>query len=220
MKMNDSEQLGIYQDLDTWLELKKRALNVYSFAAFGQTAGSGVVGALNRNYIANATPPRTAFELHGYSLQAALICAVANPAALTAAAGEACVAFQATYTQPQPPATNATTDAATQGNLGIRNLFYSNRISSAYEQEQGATVSAVSNSAMAHLNFSKFFAQSTRFAMSQLEFYVAVLSNPVGLLYDFETTLYGKLVSVSEAEYNNLIALSSGQAVLSEVITV
>ena len=55
--------------------------------------------------------------------------------------------------------------------------------------------------------------------MSQLEFYVSIFSNPNGLTYDFQVLLFGKLVQVSEAEYNNLIALSSGQAVLSEVIT-
>ena len=218
--MNDSENLGIFQDLDTWLEMKKRAVNIYTFALFTQAVGSGVKGAVSRNYIANATPPRTAFELHGYSLQAAMVAGMIGQTVSSSAIGEAAVAFTATYTQPQPPATNATTDAATQGNLGIRNLFYSNRVSSMYAQFQGATLSAVLNPAMGRLNFSKFFSQPTRFAMSQLEFYVSVLSNPGGLVFDFETVLFGKLVSVSEAEYNNLIALSSGQAVLSEVITV
>ena len=217
--MANSESLGIFQDLDTWSEMKKRGLNVYSFAQFNQGVVAGATGIKGNNYIANATPPRTAFELHGYSLQAALEASAVLAAASGSATAEACVAFTATYTQPQPPATNATTDAATTGNLGIRNLFFSNRLTSIFGNAQGATLSAISDSALAQVALSKFFKEPTKFAMSQLEFYVSVFSNTNGLVYDYEATLYGKLVQVSEAEYNNLIALSSGQAVLSEVIT-
>ena len=218
MKMNGSESLGVFQDLDTWLEMKKRALNIYTFAAFNQGVANGVTGAQNRSYIPNATPPRIAFELHGYSLQCMLHEAGANATISSVSSFEASAAFVATYTQPQPPAANGTTDAATNGNLGIRNLFFSNRLSVADTQIQGATVGAIGVSAFAQLNLSKFFESPTRFAMSQLEFYVSVFSNAGGLVYDFQAVLYGKLVQVSEAEYNNLIALSSGQAVLSEVI--
>ena len=217
--MTNSESLGVFQDLDTWLEMKKRALNVYTFAAFNIPVGPGVTGAQGRSYTPNATPPRTAFELHGYSIQATLIASVILAAAASGATTEASIGFVATYTQPQPPAANSTTDAATSGNLGIRNLFFSNRISSMNSNAEPATVTGVSNSAMGRLNFSKFFKEPTRFAMSQLEFYVSIFNNPNGLTYDFQALLFGKLVQVSEGEYNNLIALSSGQAVLSEVIT-
>ena len=208
-----------FQDLDIWLEIKKRGLNIYPFASFNQSVAATTTGAVGRAYIANATPPRTAFELHGYSIEALLIATYLEGTASSVVSPEASVGFQATYTQPQPPAVNATTDAAANGNLGIRNLFYSIRLSSASNSLQGATVSGVANSPAKSVSFSKFFSAPTRFAMSQLEFLVSVFSNPNGLIYDFQTVLYGKLVQVSEAEYNNLIALSSGQAVLSEVIT-
>ena len=214
-----SEELGIFQDLDTWLEIKKRAVNIYPFAAFNQSVTAGTTGVVNRAYTPNATPPRTAFEVHGYSIQAMLISSGALATASTTAVNEDNVGFVATYTQPQPPAANATTDASTSGNLGIRNLFYSLRLSAGSVQFQGVTLSALGLAPTYQFSLTKFFAQPTRFAMSQLEFYVSVFSSAGNLNYDFQTVLYGKLVQVSEAEYNNLIALSSGQAVLSEVIT-
>ena len=219
MKMSNSESLGVFQDLDIWLEMKKRGLNAYSFAAFAQAVAGGTTGAVGRTYVPNATPPRTAFELHGYSIEAMVAPDGIAIAASTQINSPVSVGFVATYTQPQPPAANSTTDAATNGNLGIRNLFYSLRTSGYMLSVQGATVSAVAASGKSTFSLSKFFSQPTRFAMSQLEFYVSIFSNGNGLVYDFQTVLFGKLVQVSEAEYNNLIALSSGQAVLSEVIT-
>jgi hypothetical protein len=125
-----------------------------------------------------------------------------------------------TYTQPQPPADNNTTDAATEGNLEFRNVYFTKAFADLISISQPATQNAeVTENREVSMGYI-FFDVPLRLALSQLEAQVVVENNNLGLNFNtrFVADVLYKFVQVSDAEYSNLVALASGQAVLTEVL--
>lgn len=175
---------------------------------------------ITKTYYSLPTPVRQACEIWGiiYVLKLAILTAqvAANVGALNYLNGRAL----ATYTQPQPPATNAITDAATTGNLEFRNAYFDKEFIEAFSVFQGGVVSTQNEQTGTTEQGQLFLKKPRRIACSQLETQVVIAeaSGVVATVIDFTVDILYKFVTVSEQEYNALVALSSGQAVLSEVI--
>ena len=175
---------------------------------------------ITKTYFPLLTPVRQACEIWGliYNFKLGVLATQQpiNSGALPTISGR----NMFTYTQPQPPATNSTTDAATTGNLQFRNGFLD--VEWFYSQGifQGATL-GVQNGAPAIVQQGQIFLKKPRrIACSQLETQIII-----GGIFDIDSTSFEltadflyRFVTVSESEYNALVALSSGQAVLTEVI--
>ena len=213
-----TEILDEYSNIDTWNFMKQKGLNDAHMDT-GQI-NLTAVGVGGRTYYSVPTPLRNAMEVWGFAAYAWLNCIPALvPASTTQAAivdGYAAL----TYTQPQPPATNNTTDAVTAGNLQFRNVldvsYLNDSVVIAQPATQTAQLSEVSR------RFQKFikFDQPLRLALSQLEIYFNFQTrlNSATLDARVQYDVFYRFVSVTDAEYSALVALSSGQAVLTEVI--
>ena len=202
---------------ETWDFMQEKGLNDAHIDS-GQL--DLTVAGITRTYFSLPTPVRQACEIWGiiYVLKTSIITAqlAINSGALNYLSGRAL----ATYTQPQPPATNTTTDAATTGNLEFRNAYFDKEFIEAFACFQGATL-GTQNGPFGHTEQGQLFLKKPRrIACSQLETQVVVGSavGVVATVIEFTVDILYKFVTVSESEYNALVALSSGQAVLTEVI--
>ena len=175
---------------------------------------------IQRTYFSVPTPVRQALEIWAliWNLKVGMV-----PTLLPASAqGMAYISGRIlyTYTQPQPPATNNTTDAATAGNLQFRNGFFDKQFfvfaGMAQAATQTAEVAPLSSLSQGQI----FLKKPRRIACSQLETQVITgnLENLSASRIHLVADILYRFVTVSEQEYNALVALSSGQAVLSEVI--
>ena len=180
-------------------------------------AATGITG---RTYLSVPTPLRNALEIYGYAWRAYAIVLPALAGASSNAMDLVDGYFAGTYTQPQPPAANATTDAVTTGNLLFRNEYLTEYYLTALGISQPATQGAeVGTNSFRSQGF-KRFQKPLRLALSQLEIYnnLQTLLNATSLTWRLQMDVFYKFVQVSDAEYNALVALATGQAVLSEII--
>ena len=173
-----------------------------------------------KTYFSVPTPVRQALEIWGIitSFHIAI-----GPNAVVASTNINCFLQGRnllTYTQPQPPATNSTTDAATQGNLQFRNGFYDEQFNIGMGISQPATPGVELGPLAKQTAHILFLKKPRRIACSQLEsqIIIANASSVSQTQVEFIADILYRFVTVSEQEYNALVALSSGQAVLSEVI--
>ena len=210
--------LDIVNNNAVWNFMKKHGLNIQSIV--GAVWSATATGIQNRTYFSIPTPVPQAMEIYGFVYKAWMNIESSLVAASASAFAYAQAVAVLTYTQPQPPATNATTDASTSGNLLYRNqLFNIYKLAS-----QGITQPATQNNQVdTNNNFIQGFVQlekPQRIALSQLELYdnLYTLSGVAAAVGATEFDVLYKFVQVSDGEYNALVALATGQAVISEVI--
>ena len=175
---------------------------------------------ITRTYYSLPTPVRQACEVWGIiATLKTIMDTIAVPASSSTIArlGGRC---GITYTQPQPPAVNNTTDAATTGNLEFRNMFYDRSFRIGMGITQPATPGVQLGTFGDSVSDILFLKKPRRFALSQLETQVNITdqSGTLDSGIHFIVDILYKFVTVSESEYSALVALSSGQAVLTEVI--
>ena len=209
---------GFYNQLAIWQFMKQKGLNdAHLDTGLLALTATGVAG---RTYLALQTPVAQACEIWAIAFTEWHGMDIPLQAASTGVAAICEGYFALTYTQPQPPALNNTTDAVTQGNLEFRNVPLTISHNDVVDIEQPATQGAqVFHNKPGKQDFLTF-SQPLRLALSQLEIYdnIQVVSGGATIHTEFSVDVFYKFVSISDAEYNALVALSSGQAVLSEVI--
>ena len=175
---------------------------------------------ITKTYFSVPTPVRQALEIWG--LISNLKISIASSLVALSSSAQVVLAGRVllTYTQPQPPATNSTTDASTTGNLEFRNGYYDEQFNTGIGITQPATQGVQLGPEAKQTTNILLLKKPRRIACSQLESQVIVeTASSVGAsLVDYVADILYRFVTVSEQEYNALVALSSGQAVLSEVI--
>ena len=213
-----TEILDEYTNIDVWNFMKQKGLNnAHIDSGQVNTTATGVAG---RNYLSQPTPLRNAMEIWGFAVYAVMKTIPALVAASNTQVGWADGYFALTYTQPQPPATNATTDAVTAGNLEFRNVMHVAYFSDIIVNTQPATQTAQISSAPRNVQKFIKFDQPLRIALSQLEIYADFQNqlNSAAIDWRLQVDVFFKFVSVSDAEYSALVALATGTAVLTEVL--
>ena len=213
-----TEILDEYSNIDVWNFLKQKGLNdAHMDTGQINLTATGVGG---RTYASQPTPLRNAMEIWGFAVYAVEKTIPPLVAASTTLTSWLDGYFALTYTQPQPPAANATTDAVTSGNLQFRNvldvIYFSDLITIAQPATQGSQVSSAPRNRQKFIKFD----QPLRIALSQLEIYANVqnILNVATMDARLQYDVFFRFVSVSDAEYSALVALATGQAVLTEVI--
>ena len=213
-----TEILDEYTNIDVWNFMKAKGLNNAHMDT--SQASATATGITARTYLSQPTPLRNAMEIWGFATYAWLKVLPRLVAVSSVEQDTADGYFALTYTQPQPPATNATTDAVTSGNLEFRNQphvgYVVDSVSIAQPATQGVEVSGLTRSLQ---KFTKFD-QPLRIALSQLEIYLNLqnLENAGSVDFRFQCDVFFRFVSVSDAEYSALVALATGTAVLTEVL--
>lgn len=179
------------------------------------TAGSGYIYG-----IAIETGPEIAFDVYGFAMETFGFVPFGNlpPSDGGESTGQSTIHL--TYTQPSPPASNATTLASTAGNLQLRNHFWSQTISvAAAAYNPGTNTTPVYS-----------FVTSQRVENTVLlERPITIVGSQLALSFDspsWDTGTYtytgvrlvGRYKKITTSEYVNLVALATGQAILSPQI--
>ena len=215
--MNSEIEHGLDTTPEVWDFMQQHGLND---AHVDSGTLNLVTAGVSKTYYSLPTPVRQACEIWGIIAVLKLSIEPSLVAASTLASPNLNGRVGTTYTQPQPPALNNTTDAATQGNLEFRNFFYDREFNIGTAIAQPVTQGAQVGPQSQVFSDILFLKKPRRIALSQLETQIIIGStsglNASGV--DFTVDFLYKFVTVSETEYNALVALSSGQAVLSEVI--
>lgn len=171
------------------------------------TIGSGVTGVNGGDSLNIQTSSNSALELWGLTINARINAIATAPANTSERiSGE----FVTTYYQPYPPAANATTPAASTGNLFYRNYFYQFYFN--VNSVEPATPNGFSNNRGINAIF--LFEKPLRIVGEGLYSYLNVAGNQLGIDYYYTVNWIGKYVGISEQQYVNLVALASGEAIL------
>jgi hypothetical protein len=208
---------GIYTSDEIWQFMKSKGLND---AHIDSAVNSDTATFINRYYYSTPTPVRNALEVWGivwrfeHNLETALV------GASTSETQYADGYLALTYTQPEPPADNNTTDAVTNGNLEFRNVFFTKAFADMVSISQPATQNAEVTKNREVSQGYIFYDVPLRLALSQLEAQLVLenFANATNFTYRLVVDILYRFVQVSDAEYSNLVALASGQAVLTEVL--
>jgi hypothetical protein len=209
---------GVYVTDEIWQFMKSKGLNDAHLDTGVQAAGTAEV--TGRTYYSVPTPVRNAMEVWGIVWRAEHNLETALVGASTSEQQWADGYFVVTYTQPEPPATNNTTDAVVNGNLAFRNWLFLKAFADIVSISQPATQNAEVTKNKEVSQGYMFFDVPLRIVLSQLEiqFVIENIANATDILYRFVADVLYRFVQVSDAEYSNLAALASGQAVLTEVL--
>ena len=212
-----NEQISADTTPETWDFMQEKGLND---AHIDSTALNITAAGISRTYFSLPTPVRQACEIWGliWNLKVGLVPGLVGASANNEQQVSGRILY--TYTQPQPPATNSTTDAATTGNLQFRNGFFDKQFFIHNGITQPATQGEEQGPDGSLSQGQLFLKKPRRIACSQLETQIIVgtVSNVFSTKLHLVADMLYRFVTVSDSEYNALVALSSGQAVLSEII--
>ena len=214
-----SEELmhGLDTTPDVWDFMQQHGLNDAHIAIAAQNI---TAAGITRAYFAVPTPVPQALEIWAIIASTKFILQTTAIGASVATYSLLSGRNSITYTQPQPPATNGTTDAATAGNLQFRNVFYDRPWRIGTGITQPATVGTQLGPEAQTYSDILFLKKPRKIACSQLEIQINTTDalNVAFSDVDLSVDVFYKMVQVSESEYSALVALASGQAVLTQVI--
>lgn len=201
-----------------WYELQKKGLNIATVDTGDVAYTTGSTFPTGRAYTSIPSPIGFAMEIWGYTYKVYnnphLVLAGASGSVIEGADIQGIL----TYTQPEPPATDNTTDASLGGNLGFRNVLGEFVVDSHASNAQGGTVTGDTMDAYVLHTGWVIYDKPLRIVLSQLESYIvgANVDSAGDALARWE--VFYKFVNVTPAEYDQLTALATGQAVLEQVI--
>ena len=163
------------------------------------------------------TGPDTALEVLGFGFN---FVAYQDFGTQTSSSGNTASEFDVnwimTYTQPQPPASNATTLASASGNLAFRNRFWQTLLVgvSVFQNLGGATSGVTSYMGQIEREGTVILRRPIKIVGSQLAIAYTSSSSNIGCYSTGRWQVVARPTHITSNEYVNLIAVATGQAIL------
>jgi hypothetical protein len=163
------------------------------------------------------TGPDTALEVLGFGFK---FVAYQDFGTQTSTSGNTASEFDVnwmmTYTQPQPPASNATTLASSSGNLAFRNRFWQTLLVgvSVFQNLGGATSGVTSYMGQIEREGTVILRRPIKIVGSQLAIAYTSSSSNIGCYTTGRWQVVARPTHITSNEYVNLIAVATGQAIL------